>query len=451
MKRSARRVVTVLAVGAIAPVTACGSPDTAETSGTTLTIAAVDNHDLERLRELSEAFIAEHPDVTLEWVTQSENEIRQTISTDVGTQAGRFDIVTVGTYEAEVWADQDLLSPLTDMPSGFEADAFIPALREALSHEGDLQAAPFYGESQFTMYRTDVLDAAGVEMPDEPTWADIIDAATQLSGSGDIAPVCLRGEPGWGQNVATLSAMAHSYGARWFDEDWTAQLDSPEWTQVFEDYVTLARLAPGDPAANGYQENLEMFAAGECAIWIDTTAAASTLTDPEQSSVADDVAFTHAPHHDSGPPAAWLWSWALAVPTSSEHEELAKEFVTWATSREYTELVAEEYGWLNVPPGTRTDLYENPAYLDAAPFAPLVLESIEAADVTNPTTTAVPYVGIQYVAIPVFQSIGTAVGQQLTDAITGQTPIPKAQENAQWVTSEIIGQARMVDGSDGTD
>lgn len=451
MRHSARRVVAVLTAGVIVPVAACGSPETPETSGTTLTIAAVDNVDVERLQELGEAFTAEHPDVALEWVTQSENEIRQTISTDVGTQAGRFDIVTVGTYEAEVWADQELLTPLTDMPAGFEGEAFIPAVREALSHEGDLQAAPFYAESQFTMYRSDVLDAAGIEMPEEPTWGDIIDAATQLSESADIAPVCIRGEPGWGQNVASLSAMAHSYGARWFDEDWAAQLDSPEWTQVFEDYVTLAGFAPGETATNGYQENLEMFAGGECAIWVDTTVAASVVTDPEQSSVADDVALAHAPHHDSGPSAAWLWSWALAIPTGSENEELAKEFVTWATSRDYTELVAEEHGWLNVPPGTRTDLYDDPDYLDAAPFAPLVLESIESADVTDPATTPVPYVGIQYVAIPAFQSIGTAVGQQLTDAITGETPVSQAQENSQWVTSEVIGQARMVDESDGTD
>lgn len=452
MRTPLRALGASLAVVSLVAITACSPGGTPEASGTTLTIATVDNADLARLRDLSIAFTDSHPDVTLEWVVQDENQIRQTISTDVGTGAGRFDIVTVGTYEAEVWADQDQLTPLTDMPNGFAADAFFPAVRDALSHDGELQAAPFYGESAFTMYRTDVFDDAGIEMPEAPTWEFILDAAEQLDGASDVSPVCIRGEAGWGQNVAPFSAMAHAYGARWFDEDWAAQLDSAEWTRTFEDYTALASYAPDGVASTGYQENLSLFADGECAIWVDTTAAASTVTDPEQSVVAEDVGFAAAPTDDrTDRSTAWLWSWALTIPEASEHKDLAKEFVTWATSSDYAELVADEHGWAQVPPGARTDLYENPDYLEAAPFAPLVLESIESADVAAPAAAPVPYVGIQYVAIPAFQSIGTAVGQQLTDAISGDISVTEAQENAHWVTGQIIEQTRMTDESSGTE
>lgn len=451
MRSPARSLLASGVAGLVLSVSACAANETPEGPDDVLTIAAVDNADLERLRELGDAFVEEHPGVTLEWVVQGENEIRQTISTDVGTQAGRFDVVTVGAYEAEVWAEQEVLTPLTEMPEGFDPDAFIPNVRDVLSHDEELQAAPFYGESLFTMYRPDLLEEAGLEMPEEPTWGFIVEATDALSETRDVAPICFRREAGWGQNVALLSAMAHAYGASWFDEDWNAQLDSPEWTQVFEDYVALARQAPGDPATSGFQENLELFARGECAIWVDTTSAASAVVDPETSSVADDVAFAPAPVHESGRPTTWLWSWSLAIPASASDTELAKEFITWATSREYTELVAQEFGWVNVPPGTRSDLYEDPQYLESAPFAPLALEAIENADVTNPAATPVPYVGIQYVAIPSFQSIGTAVGQQLTDAITGETPTAEAQDNAQWVTGEVIEQARMMDESSETD
>lgn len=443
MMKLKQTVRVVAAAAAVVSITACAQEAETDTTNT-LTIAAVDNVDLQRLQELSNAFTAEHPGTTIDWVVQGENEIRQTISTDVGTQAGRFDVVTIGAYETEVWADRDLLMPLTEMPESFAAEDFVPSVAEALSHEGELLAAPFYAESMFTMYRTDVLDEAGVDMPDQPTWEDILAAATAVSDAGGTTPMCLRGQPGWGENVAPLTAMAHAYGARWYDEEWNATLDSPEWTQVFEDYVALGQLAPDGIEQNGFAENLELFQNGECAIWVDTTSAASSIFDPEVSTVSDDVAVTAAPTAASGRATSWLWSWALAIPASSDNESLAKEFVAWATSGEYAELAAEELGWLNVPPGSRTDLYANPEYLEAAPFAPLVIESIESADVTDPAASPVPYVGLQYVAVPAFQSTGTAVGQQLTDAINGTVPIGEAQENSQWVTDRVISQYRLL-------
>ena len=66
------------------------------------------------------------------------------------------------------------------------------------------------------------------------------------------------------------------------------------------------------------------------------------------------------------------------------------EFIEWATGPGYVELVAEREGWANVPPGTRTSLYENQDYLDAAPFAQMTYDSILSADPTNPTVDPVP-------------------------------------------------------------
>lgn len=433
-------------IGAVLVVLAgCSSEEPRAGAATALRIATVDNGDLDRLRELSEVFLDEHPGVSIEWVRQPENEIRQTISTDVGTGGGRFDIVTVGTYEAQIWADQDLLAPLTGMPGGFDAADFIPTVREALTSNGELQAAPFYGESMFTMYRTDVFEQVGLEMPANPTWDFIVDAASQISEETDLAGSCVRGKPGWGENVAFLTSMAHSYGARWFDENWVPQFDSEEWAQTTENYMALARSAPPGVGAHGYLENLALFQEGQCAIWVDATSAASFVTDPAESAVAKNVAFVQAPTGPSGTPSSWLWAWSLAVPESSDNQDLAKDFVTWATSADYVELVAAEYGWANVPPGTRTDLYDNADYVQAAPFAELVLEAIERADVDQPATEPVPYSGLQYVAVPAFQSIGTAIGQQMTNAINDEITVVEALENSQWVSDTVIEQTRLLD------
>ena len=121
--------------------------------------------------------------------------------------------------------------------------------------------------------------------------------------------------------------------------------------------------------------------------------------------------------------------------------DAAKSFVKWATSKEYIALVGEEVGWVSAPPGTRKSTYENPNYQEAAPFAEVVYESIASADITKPTKDPVPYVGIQYVAIPEFQGIGTVVGQQIAAALAGQVTVDQALETAQRSTERTMKQA----------
>jgi sorbitol/mannitol transport system substrate-binding protein len=156
--------------------------------------------------------------------------------------------------------------------------------------------------------------------------------------------------------------------------------------------------------------------------------------------VADKVGFALAPDAGLGPRANWLWAWALAIPAGTQKEEAAKAFVNWATSKEYLALVAENEGWANVPPGTRTSLYENPEY-QKVPFAEMTLKSINEADPTNPTVDPVPYVGIQFVAIPEFSGIGTQTGQEFSAALAGQQSAEEALENAQAITTDEIEAA----------
>ena len=413
---------------------------------TTITIATVNNDDMARMQALSANFTEANPGIALNWVTLEENVLRQRVSTDIATGSGRFDVVTIGTYEVPIWAERGWLVPLDDMPDGYDVDDILPAIRAGLSIGSTLYAAPFYGESSFTMYRTDLFDKAGLQMPAEPTWDFIKEAAAAIADkSNGVYGICLRGKPGWGENMALLTAMANSYGARWFDEDWQPQFDSEAWASTLGDYLMLLNdYGPPDASANGYNENLALFQEGKCGIWIDATVAASAVTNPEQSKVAESVGFALAPDKGLGKRSNWLWAWTLAVSAGSQELEAARKFVAWATSGEYIELIAAKEGWANVPPGTRASLYTNPAYLDAAPFAEMTLASIQAADPNNPTVAEVPYTGIQFVAIPEFQSIGTAVGDRFAKALEGSISSDEALANAQWVTGKVIERARFL-------
>jgi sorbitol/mannitol transport system substrate-binding protein len=329
------------------------------------------------------------------------------------------------------------------MGPSYDVDDLLPAIRNGLSVDGTLYAAPFYGESSMVMYRRDLMQQAGLIMPEAPSWNFIAKAARAMTDrDNEVYGICMRGKAGWGENVAFLTATANSFGARWFDENWRPQFDSYEWKQALRFYTELLRDAgPPGASSNGFNENLALFQEGKCGMWIDATVAASFVTNPKDSKVAYRVGFALAPDNGLGRRGNWLWSWALAIPAGSQKTEAAKKFVAWATSKAYLELVASKEGWANVPPGTRTSLYENPKYQAAAPFAKMTLDSINAANPSNPTVDPVPYTGVQFVAIPEFQAIGTAVGQQFSAVVAGQTSVDQALENAQRLTEREMRKA----------
>ena len=420
----------------------CATAGAAAAQETTLTIATVNNGDMVRMQGLTDDFTSKHPDIALEWVTLEENVLRQRVTTDIATQGGQYDVMTIGTYEVPIWGRQGWLVSLDDLPAEYDVDDIIPSIREGLTVDDTLYAAPFYGESSMVMYRRDLLEEAGLEMPEAPTWDFIAEAARAMTDrDAEVYGICLRGKAGWGENTAFLTTMANSFGARWFDEEWQAQLDSPEWAEALGFYLDLMEDAgPPGASSNGFNENLALFQQGRCGMWIDATVAASFVTDPDDSQVADQVGFALAPDRGLGKRANWLWAWTLAIPSGTDAEDAAKEFVAWATSKDYLELVASEEGWANVPPGTRTSLYENPEY-EKVPFAEITLESIESADPKQPTVDPVPYVGVQFVAIPEFQGIGTAVGQQFSAALAGQQTAEQALANAQALTQREIDRA----------
>ncbi len=406
---------------------------TAIASAQTVTIATVNNGDMIRMQKLTDDFTAKHPGITLEWVTLEENVLRQRVTTDIATKGGQYDVVTIGTYEAPIWARQGWLAPLDGMAADYDVDDILPPIRAGLTVDGKLYAAPFYGESSMVMYRTDLMEKAGLTMPEAPTWEFIAQAARAMTDKdAGIYGVCLRGKAGWGENVAFLTATANSFGARWFDEQWKPQFDSPEWRETLDFYIALMNEAgPPGASSNGFNENLALFQTGKCGMWIDATVAASFVTNPAESTVADKVGFALAPDNGLGKRGNWLWAWSLAIPASSSDVEAAKTFIGWATDKAYLELVASKEGWANVPPGTRASLYANPAYLEAAPFAQMTLDSILSADPSNPTVKPVPYTGVQFVAIPEFQGMATAIGQQFSAALAGQTTAEQALASAQ--------------------
>lgn len=406
-----------------------------------ITIATVNNGDMIRMQGYTDKFTAD-TGIDVEWVTLEENVLRQRVTTDITTKGGQFDIMTIGMYETPIWGANGWLVALDDMSAEYDVDDILPAMAGGLSHDGTLYAAPFYGESSMIMYRTDLMEKAGLEMPDAPTWDFIREAAAAMTDrDNDINGICLRGKAGWGEGGAFITAMSNSFGAQWFDMDWGATFDQEPWLNTVTFFKGMMdESGPAGYATNGFNENLSLFQQGKCGMWIDATVAASFVTNPDDSTVADQVGFALAPNTGLGKNSNWLWAWALGIPAGTQKEDAAKQFIEWATSKDYIEMVAAAEGWANVPPGARTSLYENPEY-QKVPFAQKTLDSILSADPNNSTVNESPYVGVQFAAIPEFAGIASEVSQEFSAAYAGQQTVEEALAKAQALTNDAMEAA----------
>lgn len=420
-----------------------------------LTIATVNNPDMIVMESFTEVFEEEHPNISLNWVVLPENELRSTVTTDVATGSSTFDIVTVGMFEVPLWARNGWLHSIDDLAEqypdnvqpDYDFDDLLEGVVKGLSYEDELYSLPFYGESSMLMYNTAMFEEAGLTMPEQPTWEEVREFACTLhdpdNGQYGIA---LRGLPGWGEVFAPLTTVVNTYGGRWFDENWEPQLTTPEWQEAVSFYVNLINDC-GQPGATGtgFTEALTLMAQGQAAMWVDATVAAGFLSNPEQSQIVDSLGFAPAPVGPVPKGNHWLWAWSLGIPTTTDHPAEALEFITWATSRDYINLVGETNGWATIPPGTRVSTYENQNYLDAAPFAPVVLDLMESADPTDSTRDPVPYVGVQFVGIPEFQGIGTDVSQYIAEALAGSITVEEALQRGNDLTRQTMEEAGYYD------
>jgi sorbitol/mannitol transport system substrate-binding protein len=424
---------------ALLAVGACSSGGSAASSNSnsgTVTVAVVSNPLItgQMIPLTSSVFEKKYPGIKVKFATYTEGDLRAAIQKDVSTHSNAFNVIMIGPYEAPLFARDGWLDNLSTTyiakdPS-YDASDLLPSIAKALSYKGDLYAVPFYGESSMLYYRKDLFAKAGLTMPLHPTWSQVAGFAAKLN-SPSVAGICLRGLAGWGDNMAALDTVVNTFGGEWFNEKWQPQLTSPAFTAATNFYVNLIRKDGESGASNdSFNQLLTLYGQGKCAMWYDATVAATSIA-TTYPSIAAQTGYAFAPV-DKTKSSGWLWTWSLGIPQGVSNQGAAWKFVSWATSKQYDSLVAGKYGWAAVPPGTRTSLYSNPSYLAAAKaFAPITIASIDGTDPDHPTVNPVPYVGVQFVDIPQFETLGVEVGQQIAGAIAGTESVSQALKTSQ--------------------
>jgi sorbitol/mannitol transport system substrate-binding protein len=442
----------VVAALAVLAVTASGCSGAGGGGGTgsgtgggssSINVLMVGNPQMEDIAKLTADGFTKDSGIKVNFTILPENELRDKVTQDVATQAGQYDVATIGAYEVPIWHKNGWLNALdsyADKDTSFDkADLLKPIVQSLSGEDGKLYALPFYGESSFLMYNKEVMQSKGITVPEHPTWQQVADIAAKVDGAKPgMKGICLRGLAGWGEVFAPLTTVVNTFGGTWFTKDWQAQVDGQGFTAATKFYVDLVR-KHGEPGAAqaGFTECLNAMAQEKVAMWYDATSAAGSLEDPSVSKVAGKVGYAYAPvakTQNSG----WLWAWAWAMPKTTKKAAAAAKFMLWASSKQYENLVGQRLGWARVPAGKRASTYQNPDYKKAAAaFGDITLKAIEQADPTNPGVQPRPTVGVQFVAIPEFQDLGTKVAQQVSAAIAGKTSVDAALADGQKLAEAV--------------
>src|SRR3954469_18818116 len=455
--RGMRALVSATALLAVVAAVAagCGGSDNNSSSGSTssnakggtINVAIVDNPQMKDIAKLTPSLFSDKTGIKFNYTVLDEGTLRQVTTRDVAAGGRQFDVAMIGPYEAPQFGQNGTLVDLTPLAQGdasYQFGDIIPAVRNALSAGGKMYAAPFYGESSFLMYRKDILKKAGITMPAHPTWDQVAAIARKIN-KPNMAGICLRGKPGWGDLGASFTTVLNTFGGTWWSAKPDgavdkAQVNTPAFRNALQFYVNLVHDAGEKDAANAsFNECLTQYKDGKVAMWYDATVAAGLL-EASDSAGKGKNGYAFAPVKETKA-AGWLWTWALAIPKTSSKQDLAWQYISWATGPQYLKAAGTRIdgGWAALPPGTRKSTYEIPQYKKAAAaFAGPTLSAIAAAPISNPGTTKRPGLpGVQYVGIPQFQDVGNQCTQQFSAVIAGRTSVDSAIKNCQDIASQV--------------
>lgn len=460
MKKQFKYALNVLSVAALSGTVLAGCSSGGDgNSGkskdeTVLNIATVNNNDMVVMEELTSEFTAK-TGIKVNYTVLSENEIRSKITQDVGLGGGQYDLFTIGAQDSAVYLNNGWTEPLDEMlnkmsdedKSWYDLDDVFPVVRDSLSSESKgLGALPFYAETTLLFYNKDIFQAKGLTMPENPTWEQVYDLAKAAQSKEDgIAGIALRGLPGSGQNMFIFSSIANAFGAQYYDENWNATFNTPEMKNAIEFYKKiLADAGQAGPTSTGYTEALNLMSTGKAAMWYDASVSAGTLANSKDSSVSGKIGYAMAPLQVKQDATNTIGGWGIAINASSKNKDAAFKFLTWATSKEYINLVGEKKGWESAPSGTRISTYDNEKYKQAGDFADITKKAILQVDFFNPSVNKTPYTGNSIPNMAEYSSWGEQIAQLLASYLVGQKNIDSVLNEGQKILTDVAVSGKYV-------
>ena len=382
------------------------------------------------LRDLADEFEAETGiKANIDVIGQDVFENRITLSFTGGT--GDIDVVHTPVIQVQRWIQAGWLQPMTDLVSDEVTSDILAGPLGAYDVNGEQWALPFFAGVGLMSYREDLLEAAGVGVPE--TWEDMLEVSAAIT-TDDQAAIALRAVPGQGFNMFIFPMVMRAYGGTFFADyeggDLTPAINSPENIEALNIYIEL--INEYGPAGAGNFNFAEVNAAaknGQIAFAVEGTGIISQIVDPAQSQFADVTGIALPPGGPAGRSPA-IGVHGMGIPASATNPEAAAQFIEWAVSAETVSKIALAQSF---PDFTTASVAENADVVAkyAAIHPDFLSTRVAALDLA---------IGHYRPLIPEWPALGQAIGESVNAAINGLMTPEEALEQAEADMRDILGQ-----------
>ncbi|SMY09773.1 ABC transporter substrate-binding protein [Flavimaricola marinus] len=242
------------------------------------------------------------------------------------------------TFQAEGWTAD--LQPYLDAAeaAGYDWEDFFPAARDVSSIGGSyVDRIAITSEAQVLVYRTDILDDLGIEVPS--TFDELAAAAERISEETDFAGFTLRGGA---SNWWPFYGYVRSFGGDYVTvPDLEPVIDTPDASAALAMYDRLAATAPRGVTSYDWDEINTAMLSGQAAMFLDSSVIFARLQNPELSNVVGKVGIAPMVAGPAGP-VGHSHFWSISLSATAPQPEAGWYFIQWATSPEMQGRIALE-------------------------------------------------------------------------------------------------------------
>ncbi|SHL22032.1 extracellular solute-binding protein [Streptomyces yunnanensis] len=407
-----RGLIAATAVaGMLVSVAACGSSggnagaDSFKGQKLTVWVMSGSNPD-QWTKQVSEQF-EKKTGATVEFKVQQWNGIQQKLSTALSEDTPP-DVVEIGNTQTAAYAKAGALVDLGDLKKEIGAD-WNDAFNKAAMVDGKQYALPWFAGNRVVMYNKKIWAQAGIaKLP--TTRAELFHDLDAIKQKTDAEPLYLPGQNWYfldGLTIGTGAQLVKKEGGKWI-----SNFSDPKVAKamdIYKQYQAFSTAPKNKDEATPQQG--EIFAKGKTGaiIAMGYEAATAIKANPK---IKDDIGFFTIPGESAAKPeGVFLGGSNFAVAGMSKNQELAKEFLKVALSKDNDAQMVKESGWTPKSPALAGAAKNNPAAAAAAP----------AAEKSGGTTPLIP----QWAAV---ENVPNPIKNYMTAVLNGKAPTDAAKD-----------------------
>jgi len=440
------KLLKVVAIGMLGIVLSLGIPAFAQKA--TINVMGVQDPWYFALEEIIPQFEKE-TGIKVNFEGLSWDALQARLTTSFITKEKGVDVISVDDCRLAQFAENTWIVPLTPLikkdKQAVKMNEFVPQIiYSSCAWRGDIYTLPVATYSQFVMYRTDLLERAGLLNPptnpaDWWTWNEYMKYVKKLDGLSDkiYGTVIVGSQPV--PIVHMYTGLEVSRGVRWFKKfpeapwDFTPTINTQKSIDTLKFYQELYKYSPPEAINYLWFDAGTAFAKKDVGIYYwwspyGYLARHAGYMVEEASPIVGKFGVSLMPYQPGEAKTYSLGAHGFGIPQYSAAKDEAWEFIKWATSsKEQKAMALTHLHAFN--DFSRKPLFEDPELIKYYPWLPTQLRTLELSDgkISRPH-------------MPLYPSLEGFYGLQLNSALAGHKTPEQAMADAQAQWEVIMKQ-----------